>query len=74
MTTITIGARPSAEGSLLARLVVAIDQIASPLQRAVFRGDLAELLVEAPPERRALALLMLLAEVDRALAELPAPI
>ena len=68
-----ISSTPSAEGGLLARAVVAIDKVANPLARAVFRGDLAEMLAEAPPERRALALLLLLAEVDRTLEGLPAP-
>ena len=70
---VTVSAIPSAEGGLLARAIVAIDQVACPLARATFRGDLAELLYETPPERRALALLLLLAAVDRTLEELPSP-
>jgi hypothetical protein len=71
---ISIGPTPSAEGALLARLLVAIDATSSPLERALFRGDLAELFADTPVERRPLALLMLLARVDRALGDLPAAI
>jgi hypothetical protein len=67
-----VSSTPSAEGGLLARAVVAIDRVADPLLRATYRGDLAELIAEAPPERRALALLLLLVEVDRSLDGLPA--
>ena len=63
---VTIGREPSTEGAMLARVLVAIDATNSPLERAMFKGDLAELLDETPPERRALALLMLLAQIDRA--------
>jgi hypothetical protein len=69
---VVIPSDASAEGGLLARTVVAIDRVANPLARATYRGDLAELMAEAPPERRALALLLLLVEVDRALEGLPA--
>ena len=71
---ISIGTTPSAEGALLARLLVAIDATSSPLERAIFRGDLAELFADTPVERRPLALLMLLARIDRALGDLPAAI
>ena len=71
---VSIGTTPSAEDALLARLLVAIDATCSPLDRAIFRGDLAELLVDTPVERRPLALLMLLARVDRVLGDLPAAI
>jgi hypothetical protein len=71
---LSIGTTPSAEGALLARLLVAIDATSSPLERAIFRGDLAELIADTPLERRPLALLMLLARVDRALGDLPATI
>ena len=71
---IEIGTVPSAEGALLARVLVAIDATNSPLERAIFRGDLAELIAEVSPERRALALLMLLARIDRAQGDLPAAI
>lgn len=71
---LSIGTTPSAEGALLARLLVAIDATSSPLERAIFRGDLAELFADTPVERRPLALLMLLARVDRALGDLPAAI
>jgi hypothetical protein len=71
---ITIGTAPSTEGAMLARVLVAIDAISSPLDRAIFRGDLAELMAETPIERRPLALLMLLARIDRALGDLPAAI
>ena len=69
---ITIGREPTAEGAMLARVLVAIDATNSPLERAMYRGDLAELLAETPVERRPLALLMLLAQIDRAHGELPA--
>jgi hypothetical protein len=71
---ISIGTTASAEGALLARLLVAIDATSSPLERAIFRGDLAELIADTPLERRPLALLMLLARIDRALGDLPAAI
>ena len=71
---IAIGTVPSAEGAMLARVLVAIDATSNPLERAIFRGELAELLAETPAERRALALLMLLAEIDRARRDLPAAI
>ena len=71
---IAIGAVPSAEGAMLARVLVAIDATSSPLERAVFRGELAELMAETPAARRALALLMFLARIDRAQGDLPAAI
>ena len=71
---IAIGTVPSAEGAMLARVLIAIDATSHPLERAIFRGELAALLAETPAERRALALLMLLAEIDRALGDLPAAI
>ncbi len=71
---IAIGTVPSAEAALLARVLVAIDATNSPLERAIFRGDLTALVAEVPPERRALALLMLLAQIDRAHGDLPAAI
>ena len=71
---ITIGPVPSAEGAMLARVLVAIDATNSPLERAIFRSDLAELIAETPVERRSLALLMLLARIDRAHGDLPAVI
>ena len=71
---IRIGAVPSAEGAMLARVLVAIDATSSPLERAIFRGDLAELIAETPIERRPLALLMLLARIDRARGDLAAAI
>ena len=64
-----ITAQPSQHESLLARAVVAIDQVANPLERAVFRGDLAELFYETTGDRRCLALLLLLTRVERALTE-----
>jgi hypothetical protein len=74
ISEIAIGPVPSAEGGMLARLLVAIDATSSPLERAIFRGDLAELVAETPAERRPLALLMLLVRVDRAQGDLPAAI
>ena len=71
---ITIGTVPSTEGAMLARVLVAIDATSSPLERAIFRGDLAELIAETPIERRPLALLMLLARIDRARGDLLAAI
>jgi hypothetical protein len=71
---VAIGAVPSAEGSMLARVLVAIDATSNPLERAIFRGELAELMAETPIERRALALLMLLAQIDRARGDLPTAI
>jgi hypothetical protein len=71
---IAIGTVPSAEGALLARVLVAIDATGNPLERAIFRGELAGLMAETPLERRALALLMLLADIDRAHRDLPAAI
>jgi hypothetical protein len=71
---IAIGSVPSAEGGMLARVLVAIDATCSPLERAMLKGDLAELMAETPAERRALALLMLLAQIDRAHGDLPATI
>ena len=71
---IAIGTVPSTEGAMLARVLVAIDATSSPLERAIFRGDLAELIAETPIERRPLALLMLLARIDRARGDLPAAI
>ena len=71
---IRIEAAPSAEGAMLARVLVAIDATNHPLERAMFKGDLAELLADTPPERRALALLLLLAQIDRAHGDLPAAI
>ena len=71
---IAIGTVPSAEGAMLARVLVAIDATSNPLERAIFRGELAELMAETPLERRALALLMLLAEIDRAHGDLRAAI
>ena len=69
-----IEATPSAEGAMLARVLVAIDATSNPLERAMFKGDLVELLAETPFERRALALLLLLAQIDRARGDLPAAI
>ena len=71
---ITIGTVPSTEGAMLARVLVAIDATSHPLERAMFKGDLAELLDETPHERRPLALLLLLAQIDRARGDLPAAI
>ena len=74
ISEITIGTTPSAEGAMLARVLVAIDATNNPLERAIFRGELAGLIAETPLERRALALLMLLAQIDRARGDLPAAI
>ena len=74
ISEITIGTTPSAEGAMLARVLLAIDATNHPLERAIFRGDLAELLADTPVERRALALLLLLAQIDRAHGDLPATI
>jgi hypothetical protein len=71
---ITIKSVPSAEGAMVARVLVAIDATSNPLERAMFKGDLAELMAETPRERRALALLMLLAQIDRAHGDMPATI
>lgn len=73
-TTLRIGAVPAAQDGLLARLLTGIDQLASPLERATFKGDLTELLIETPTERHLLALLMLLAQVERAHGDMPSPI
>ena len=74
ISEIAIGTAPTAEGAMLARVLLAIDATNSPLERAMFRGDLAELMAETPLERRPLALLMLLAQVDRAHGDLSAAI
>jgi hypothetical protein len=65
---------PAAQDGLLARLLAGIDQLNNPLDRATFKGDLAELLDETPVERQPLALLMLLAQVERAHGDMPSPI
>jgi hypothetical protein len=71
-TEIAIGTVSSAEGAMLARVLVAIDATSHPLERAIFRGELAEVMAETPRERHALALLMLLARIDRAHGDLRA--
>ena len=70
----SVKAEPSAEGAMLARVLCAIGQVANPLERAVYRGDLAELWAETPVERRPLALLMLLAAIERAQEDVSAPL
>ena len=72
--TVRIGTVPAAQDGLLARLLAGIDQLNHPLERATFKGDLAELLDETPVERQPLALLMLLAQVERAHGDMPSPI
>lgn len=82
---IRISAEPSYAESLVARAIIASDQVANPLERAVFRCCLAEILAEeraergcaggkgptmgVSPDRASLSLLLLLTRVERALTE-----
>jgi hypothetical protein len=67
---LVIGTEPRAVDALAARVLAAIDQLNDPIERGRFWTDL-QAAVETPTHRRCLALLVLLAALDRAHASAP---